>query len=130
MSDIAEISASSFHSEVIDIDGPVVVEFFSESCPHCIRFKPIYEELSEILKEQAKFVKINVPIDEGHIILAHNRGVRLLPTLEVFYQGRVIGNIVGYHHLEKVYQTIKDVLSRKEEHIGPATPLKYSHNSR
>ena len=56
MANILEISADSFHSEVIEIDEPIVVEFFSHSSPYCIRFKPIYEELSEILKGQVKFV--------------------------------------------------------------------------
>ncbi len=138
MSTIAEISAATFHSEVVEAEEPVVVEFFSDSCPHCVRFKPIYEELSEIFRDQAKFVKINVPLNEkittqnlthkGNKALAHNRGIRALPTLEVFYQGRVIGNIVGYHHLKKVHETIKEFLSKKEEHIGPNTPFKYLHS--
>ncbi len=130
MSNIIEISAASFHSEVIDVDEPVVVEFFSDSCSHCIRFKPVYQELAEILKGQAKFVKINVPLNAEHKALAHYRGVRSLPTLEIFYQGRVIGNMVGYHHLEKVYETIKGFLAEKEAHVGPSTPLENLHNSR
>ena len=129
MSSIIEISAGSFHSEVIEVDEPVVVEFFSNSCSHCIRFRPIYEKLSETLKGQAKFVKINVPLNEENKALAHNRGIRSLPTLEVFYQGRAIGNIVGYHPFEKVYEIIKDILSKKEKHIGPSTPFKYAHSS-
>ncbi len=107
----------------------MIVELFSNSCPHCIRFNPVYEELADILKGRAKFVKINVPLNEEHKALAHHRGVRSLPTLEIFYQGRVIGNIVGYHHLEKIYETIKDFLSKKDEHIGPSTRLENLHNS-
>ncbi len=126
---IIEVSAESFEEEVLDIDGPIVVEFFSHSCPHCIRFRPIYEELSEIFQNQAKFVKIDVLLSENNRTLAHKRGIRSVPTLEVFYQGRVIGNMVGYHHLEKVYKTIKDFLGEKEAHIGPSTPLKGLHSS-
>jgi thioredoxin 1 len=100
-----------------------VVEFFSHSCPHCMRFKPIYEELSEILKDQAKFFKIDVLLVDENRNLAHDRGVRSVPTLEVFYRGRVIGSIVGYHHLEKVYETIKNFLSKKDEYVGPSTSL-------
>lgn len=129
MPKVTEISAASFHSEVIETDEPVVVEFYSDSCPHCTNFKPIYEELSEILKGQAKFVKLNVPLNEDHKTLAHMRGIRALPTLEVFYKGRVIGNVVGYHDLESVSEIIKDILSKKEEHVGPSTPFKYSNSS-
>lgn len=76
MSSIVEISADSFDCEVLEVDLPVIVEFFSHSCPHCIKFKPIYEELSEILKNQAKFVKIDVLLSEENRVLAHNRGVK------------------------------------------------------
>jgi len=88
-----------------------------------MRFKPIYEELSEILKDQAKFFKIDVLLVDENRNLAHDRGVRSVPTLEVFYRGRVIGSIVGYHHLEKVYETIKNFLSKKDEYVGPSTSL-------
>jgi len=128
MSNITEISADSFHSEVVDADEPVIVEFYSESCPHCMNFKPIYEELSQTLKGQAKFVKLNVPLNEDHESLAHLQGVRALPTLEVFYKGRVIGNIVGYHDFDSLSETVKDILSKKEENVGPSTPFKYSHS--
>jgi len=122
MSDAVEISASDFHEKVLESDEPVVVEFFSHSCPHCKKFKPIYKELNQILNGEAKFVRIDV-LDEQNRILAHSRGVRTVPTLEVFYRGRVIGNITGYHHLEKVYEAIKGFLMKKEENVGPGTPL-------
>jgi len=122
MSDGVEISASDFDEKVLKSEGPVVVEFFSHSCPHCIKFKPIYRELTQVLNGQAKFVKIDV-LNEQNRILAHSRGIRTIPTLEVFYQGRVIGNITGYHHLEKVYEAIKGFLMKKEENVGPGTPL-------
>jgi thioredoxin 1 len=125
---ITKISSASFHSEVVDVDEPVIVEFYSDSCSHCINFKPVYEELSEILKSQAKFVKLNVSLNEDHKALAHFRGVRALPTLEVFYKGRVIGNVVGYHDFDSLSEMIKGILSKKEEHVGSSTPFKYSHS--
>ena len=122
MSDVVEISAGDFDEKVLDSDEAVVVEFFSHSCPHCIKFNPIYRELTQVLNGEAKFVKIDV-LSKQNRILAHSRGVRTVPTLEVFYQGRVIGNITGYHHLEKVYEAIKGFLTKKEENVGPGTPL-------
>ena len=122
MSDALEISASDFHEKVLESDGPVVVEFFSHSCPHCKKFNPIYKELTQILNGEAKFFRIDV-LNEQNRILAHSRGVRTVPTMEVFYRGRVIGNITGYHHLEKVYEAIKGFIMKKEENVGPGTPL-------
>jgi len=123
MSDAIEISASDFDEKVLGSDDPIVVEFYSHSCPHCIKFKPIYTELTQVLNGQARFAKIDV-LSEQNRILAHSRGIRTVPTLEVFYQGRVIGNITGYHHLEKVYEAIRGFLLKKEENVGPGTPMK------
>jgi thioredoxin 1 len=122
MSDAVEISASDFHEKVLESDEPVVVEFFSHSCPHCKKFNPIYKELTQILNGEARFFRIDV-LNEQNRILAHSRGVRTVPTMEVFYRGRVIGNITGYHHLEKVYEAIKGFIMKKEENVGPGTPL-------
>lgn len=122
---ICEITAGSFDKEVLHVEEPVVVEFFGQSCPHCIKFSPVYEQLAESLEGEARFVKIDVIRNKANRTLAHSRGVRTVPTLEVFYQGRVIGSMVGYHEIKKVVPTVKEFLSKKEENIGPGTPLKH-----
>jgi thioredoxin 1 len=120
---IYEISASSFDQEVLHVEEPIVVEFFSHSCPHCIKFAPIYAKAAEALDRKARFLKIDVIRDEENRTLAHSRGVRTVPTIEVFYRGRVIGSIVGYHEIKKIKSTIKEFLSKKHENIGPGTSL-------
>lgn len=100
-----------------------MVEFFSHSCPHYIKFNPVYAKLAETLKEEAEFVKIDVLLSEANRNLAHSRGVRTVPTLEVFDHGRVIGSTVGYHELKKIVSTVKEFLSKKNENVDPGTPL-------
>ena len=123
MPDICEISSGSFDKEVLHIERPVVVEFFSKSCPHCIKFGPVYMQLADALGEEARFIKIDVLRSKANRDLAHSRGVRTVPTLEVFYRGRVIGSMVGYHEAKKVISTVKEFLSKKEENVGPGTAL-------
>jgi thioredoxin len=123
MSDPEEVPARSFSEEVLEAEGPVVVEFFSHSCPHCIKFNPIYKELSEILAGEARFLRVDVLASEVNRLLAHDRGVRSVPTIQVVYQGRTIGSITGYHHLEKVYEGVKGFLAKKDEFVGPSTPI-------
>jgi thioredoxin 1 len=123
MPDASDISAKSFEKEVLEANKPVVVEFFSHSCPHCTKFSPVYKKLSESLGQEAKFVKIDVMLNDSNRTLAHHRGVRTVPTLEIFYNGRVIGNIVGYHHFERVTEALKGFLIKKDKYVGPSTPL-------
>jgi thioredoxin 1 len=123
MPDASDISAKSFEAEVLEANKPVVVEFFSHCCPHCIKFSPVYKKVSEAFGREAKFVKIDAMLNDSNKNLAHHRGVRTVPTLEVFYKGRVIGNIVGYHHFERVAEALKGFLIKKDEYVGPSTPL-------
>jgi thioredoxin 1 len=123
MPDASDISAKAFHREVLEANEPVVVEFFSHSCPHCVKFSPVYKKVSEAFGQEAKFVKIDVMLNDSNRTLAHHRGVRTVPTLEIFYKGRVIGNIVGYHHFERVTKALKSFLIKKDEYVGPSTPL-------
>jgi thioredoxin 1 len=123
LSNIREISANSFSKEVLHVEEPVIVEFFSHSCPHCIKFDPAYAHLAEALDGQALFFKIDVLRSGANRTLAHRRGVRTVPTLEIFYRGRVIGSMVGYHEVKKLVPTVKKFLSEKEENIGPGTHL-------
>lgn len=123
MPDASDISAKSFHKEVLEANAPVVVEFFSHSCPHCAKFSPVYKKVSETLGQEAKFVKIDVMLNDSNRTLAHHRGVRTVPTLEIFYKGRVIGNVVGYHHFERVTKALKSFLVKKDRYVGPSTPL-------
>lgn len=123
MDRIVEISASSFGKTVLESDEPVMVEFFSRACPHCRLLDPTYEELHKALEGEVKFVKVDVLRSGRNCRLAVSRGVRSVPTLEVFYRGRVIGSIIGYHELDKLVNAIKSFISKKEEYIGPSTPL-------
>ncbi len=125
LSNIQEISARSFHEQVMHTDEPVVVEFFSHSCPHCIRFAPVYTQLADTVDGETRFVKIDVIRSKANRALAHSRGVRTVPTLEIFYRGRVIGNIVGYHHIQQIVFAVKNALAKKDESVGPGTALNH-----
>ncbi len=120
---IYPISAGSFHEKVIHVRKPVVVEFFSHSCPHCKKFAPVYRRLAESLDGEARLVRLDVIRNGANRNFAHSRGIRTVPTLEVFYHGRVIGNIVGYHETKKVVSAVKEFLSKKDENVGPGTPI-------
>ncbi len=120
---ILAISADSFHEKVIHVRKPVVVEFFSHSCPHCKKFAPVYKRLADSLDGEARLVKLDVIRNDANRNFAHSRGIQTVPTVEVFYHGRVIGNLVGYHETKKVVSAIKEFISKKDMNVGPGTPL-------
>ncbi|MBC7321046.1 thioredoxin [bacterium] len=105
---VKAVNSSNFDSEVLNADIPVLVDFWAEWCMPCKMLSPIVEEISRELSDKIKVVKVNV--DENPD-LATSYGIQAIPTLLVFKDGNVVGEIVGY--ISK--KTLKDKL---EEVIG------------
>lgn len=83
---------TSFASEILKADRPVVVDFWAEWCAPC---KAISEALEELAGELAgKVVIARVNIEENQAT-ARNYGVRGLPTLMLFRDGQVASMKIG-----------------------------------
>ena len=67
--------------------------------------------------------EFDVLLNENNRHLALDRGVRGVPTIDIFYKGRVIGSVVGNHSFENVVQILEDCINKKEGNIAPHTPL-------
>jgi thioredoxin 1 len=86
------VSDSTFETEVLKADGPVIVDFWAEWCGPCKALGPLVDELATELQGKAKIVKVN--IDESPNAPS-KYGVRGIPTLMVFKNGQVTGTRVG-----------------------------------
>ena len=86
------ISDSTFPKEVLAFEGPVLVEFFSPRCGHCIRLAPVIDELASEYAGRVKFVLLN--IDENRMIASQQR-VDGTPTLSFYDRGRLVDRVVG-----------------------------------
>ncbi len=96
-----EFTDSNFEQEVLQADLPVLVDFWAAWCMPCLKIAPIVEELEEKYKGRMKFGKVNV---EDNPMFPRNYGIRSIPTLLIFKDGKVYSQIVGAvprHKLEE-----------------------------
>ena len=89
---IKHVSDTSFETDVLQSDKPVLVDYWAEWCGPCKMIAPILDELSATYDGKLQIAKMNV--DENRDIPA-KFGIRGIPTLMLFKGGTLAATKVG-----------------------------------
>ncbi len=100
---VMEIADSSFDDEVLQSEKPVLVDFWAPWCGPCRAIEPLVEELAEAFGDKFKFTRCNV--DENPVTPA-KYGIKSIPTLIFFKEGKVLDKIVGIVPKSKLEEII------------------------
>ncbi len=86
------VTDASFKTDVLEAGIPVLVDFWAPWCGPCRAVAPVLDQLDAELAGRLKIVKMNV--DENQQIPGA-LGVRSIPTLVVFKDGKAVQGAVG-----------------------------------
>jgi thioredoxin 1 len=105
---VVATSKQTWENDVLKSNTPVLVDFWAEWCGPCRMVSPILEKLGETMSDQIKIVKLNV--DENQE-LAMNYGIRSIPSLLIFREGKEIGRTIGASTEQTYEKFVKTSLS-------------------
>lgn len=89
---IHAVTDASFEDDVLNSEGPVLVDYWSEGCGPCLMLAPVLDEIASAYAGKVKVIKLNV--DENPDT-PPKYGIRGIPTLMLFKDGEVEATRVG-----------------------------------
>ena len=104
-SQIQHVTDDTFEPEVLKCDTPVLLDYWAEWCGPCKQIAPVLDEVAKEYEGRLKIAKINV--DENQQVPA-KFGVRGIPTLMLFKNGKVAATRVGAMPKSKIVEWLNE----------------------
>jgi thioredoxin 1 len=89
---IKHVTDASFENDVLKAQGPVLVDYWAVWCGPCKMIAPLLEEAATQYQGRVTIAKLNV--DENPDTAA-KYGIRGIPTLMLFNEGKAVATKVG-----------------------------------
>ena len=107
MAEIHDVSDENFAAEVLEAEGPLLVDFWGDHCPACRKISPILRALADEYAGRVRVVKLHVAENPSS---SAKYGIRAMPTVLAIRRGEVVGQLVGARPKQEFVELIERML--------------------
>ncbi len=105
---VSAVNDATFEQEVLHSEQPVLVDFWAAWCGPCRALAPIVDEIATEQQGKLKVMKMDV---DANSQTPARYGIRGIPALLIFKDGKVAEQIVGYVPKDTIDKTITKVMA-------------------
>lgn len=96
-----------YQEKVLDNKKVVLVDFWAQWCPPCLAMAPTLETVAKAMDKEVDIVKVNIEESVENNQLASEAGVRGIPNMVVYKDGKEVDRIVGLVPQDTLMETLK-----------------------
>ncbi len=105
---VTEVNDAEFEAKVLKSDTPVLVDFWAAWCGPCRALAPVVDQVAS--ENQGKLKVMKMDVDKNNQ-MPGRYGIRGIPALLVFKDGKVVEQIVGFVPKTTIDQKLQGVLA-------------------
>jgi thioredoxin len=120
---IIELDDSNWEKLVEKEGNPIVVMFYSPTCPHSLAMMPYFEKYAEEFKGSISFARIDINMNPFAV---SRYGVMATPTFKFFCSGRPVQEIVGEIYPTLLKKITEDALEYGSSCASKSTPIDFN----
>lgn len=105
---VLEVNDANFEEEVLRSEQPVLVDFWAAWCGPCKAIGPAVDGVAQNYAGKLKVTKVNV---DANGATPMRYGIRGIPALLFFKDGKVADQIVGYVPQDVIEEKVKRLLA-------------------
>jgi thioredoxin 1 len=105
---LLQVTDDNFDAEVLEAEGPVLVDFWAAWCGPCRVVAPVLEEIAAERSEELRIVKLDI---DANPQTAARFQVLSIPTMILFKGGQPVKTVIGAYPKKRLEQELEPALA-------------------